>query len=252
MIIRNDFEILKTEEIHKERITKMECKNKATQTLQNIIGFYGYPSSWVKNDRKVPVKKLELALSDPIINYVLGDFNFTEPQLDRSRPSKSTVENDKDIREIWAKVRDKYELVDSFRILNPKLRRYSHVKNNAKSRIDRIYITEGEIGKIQNTKFFKTPWEDHKIYKTDVFHNIDTGPGQWALNVKLLNDPTFLKTLENEWIEFRKYKNDFQNIKNWWDAAKNYMRTIAVSYTQLKSQIKRDLIKNVENQIEVL
>ena len=30
------------------------------------------------------------------------------------------------------------------------------------------------------------------------------------------------------------------------------MRTIAVSYTQLKSQIKRDVIKNVENQIEIL
>ena len=30
------------------------------------------------------------------------------------------------------------------------------------------------------------------------------------------------------------------------------MRTIAVSYAQLKSQIKRDVIKNVENQIEIL
>ena len=30
------------------------------------------------------------------------------------------------------------------------------------------------------------------------------------------------------------------------------MRTIAVSCTQLKSQIKRDVIKNVENQIEFL
>ena len=172
--------------------------------------------------------------------------------MDRRQPSKSTVENDKDISEIWAKIRAKYELVDSFRILNPKLRRYSYVRNNAKSRIDRIYITEGESGKIQTTKFFKTPWEDHKIYKIDVFNNIDTGPGQWALNVKLLNDPTFLKTLGNEWIEFRKYKNDFQNIKDWWDAAKNYMRTIAVSYAQLKSQIKRDVIEDVENQIEIL
>ena len=111
--------------------------------------------------------------------------------MDRSQPSKSTVENDKDITEIWAKIRAKYELVDSFRILNPKLRRYSYVRNNAKSRIDRIYIIEGESGKIQNTKFFKTPWKDHKIYKIDVFNNIDTGPGQWALNVKLLNDVTF-------------------------------------------------------------
>ena len=166
------------------------------------------------------VKKLELALSDTITNYVLGNFNFRESQLDRSRPSKSTVENDKDISKIWAKIRAKYELVDSFRILNPKLRRYSFVKNKAKSPIDHIYISEGESLKIQNTKFFKTPWEDHKIYKIDVFDNIDTGPGQWALNVKLLNDPTFLKSPENKWIELRKYKTDVQNIKNWWDVAK--------------------------------
>ena len=33
---------------------------------------------------------------------------------------------------------------------------------------------------------------------------------------------------------------------------KNYIRTIAVSYAQLKSHIKRDVIKNVENQFEVL
>ena len=124
------------------------------------------------------------------------------------------------------------------------------MKNNTKSLIDRIYITEGESRKIQNTKFFKTTWEDHKIYKIDVFDNIDTRPGPWALNVKLLNDPTILKTLENEWIEFRKYKNAFQNIKDWWGGAKNYMRTSAVGYAQLKSQIKRDVIKNVENQIE--
>ena len=50
-----------------------------------------------------------------LTKYILGDFNFTESQLDRSRPSKSTVENDKDISEIWAKIRDKYELVDSFK-----------------------------------------------------------------------------------------------------------------------------------------
>ena len=80
------------------------------------------------------VKKLQLALSDTITNYVLGDFNFTESQLDRSQPSKSTVRNDKDISEIWAKIRTKYELVDGFRILNSKLRRYSYVKNNAMSR----------------------------------------------------------------------------------------------------------------------
>ena len=49
LIIRNDFEILNREEIHKGRMIKIECKNKATQSLYNIVGFYGLPSSSDKN-----------------------------------------------------------------------------------------------------------------------------------------------------------------------------------------------------------
>ena len=33
LIIRDDFEIIKTQEIHKGRIIKIECKNKATKIL---------------------------------------------------------------------------------------------------------------------------------------------------------------------------------------------------------------------------
>ena len=66
-----------------------------------------------------------------------------------------------------------------------------------------------KVGKFQNTNFYKTPWDDHKIYKINIFDNIDTGPGKWALNVNLLKDPTFMKTFEKEWIEFRKIKNEF-------------------------------------------
>ena len=152
------------------------------------------------------ILKLDSALSNEITNYILGDFNFTESQLDRNRPSKNTIENDKNLNEIWEKIRDKYELVDSFRVLNPKLRRYSYVKNNARSRIDCIYITETEGGKIQNINFYKTPWDDHKIYKINIFDNIDIGPGQWALNVNLLKDPTFMKTIEKNGSSLEKSK----------------------------------------------
>ena len=98
LIIRNDFEIIKTEEIHKRRIIKIECKNKATQTLYNIVGFYGFPSSWDKNVREILIQKLDSALSNEITNYILGDFNFTESQLDRNKPSKNTIENDKSLK----------------------------------------------------------------------------------------------------------------------------------------------------------
>ena len=71
-------------------------------------------------------------------------------------------------------------------------------------------------------------------------------------NIKLLSDKEFRKTLENEWMEFRKLKNSFRNVKDWWDGAKNYVRTIAVSYAQKKTKVKRQLLQNVENQIEIL
>ena len=51
---------------YKGRIIKIECKNKATQSLYNIVGFYGFPSSWDKNLRKTLIKKLGLALSSDI------------------------------------------------------------------------------------------------------------------------------------------------------------------------------------------
>ena len=81
-------------------------------------------SSWDKNLRKTLIKKLDLALSSDITNYLLGDFNFVESQLDRSNPSKSTHENDNCSNMTWEKIRDKHNLADSFRILKPKLGRY--------------------------------------------------------------------------------------------------------------------------------
>ena len=67
LIIRNDSKIMKTEEMHKGRIIKIECKNKAMQTLYNIVRFYGFPSNWDKNVRESLIQKLDSALSNEII-----------------------------------------------------------------------------------------------------------------------------------------------------------------------------------------
>ena len=64
------------------------------------------------------IQKLDSALSNEITNYISGDFNFIESLQDRNRPSKNTIENDKSLKEIWEKIRDKYELVDSFMYLS--------------------------------------------------------------------------------------------------------------------------------------
>ena len=74
------------------------------------------------------IQKLDSCLSSKTTNYILGVFNFTESHLDTCRPSKKTIKNYRSLNEIQEKIRDKYELADSIRFLNPKLCRYSYVK----------------------------------------------------------------------------------------------------------------------------
>ena len=74
----------------------------------------------------------------------------------------------------------KYELVDSFRILNPKLRGYFLMSNIAR---DPEYIAytspKLKVERFTRTKFFTTPWNDHKIYKINVFDNTRTMDTQY-------------------------------------------------------------------------
>ena len=48
------------------------------------------------------------------------------------------------------------------------------------------------------------------MYRINIFDNIDIGPGQWVLNIKLPSDKEFRKTLETEWMEFRKLKKNLE------------------------------------------
>ena len=44
---------------------------------------------------------------------------------------------------------------------------------------------------------------------------IDWGPGQWVVNVSILNDHKFREMITNDWIEFQDYYDDFENLLDW-------------------------------------
>ena len=54
--------------------------------------------------------------------------------------------------------------------------------------------------------------------------------------------------------EFREDRTDFENTKDWWDAAKHMVRSLTVVYSIQKKQVERELKKvlmkkkeNIEN-----
>ena len=181
----------------------------------------------------------------------MGDFNFVEDALDRNGKLPNNLEKERQVIFDWNKIKTDFDLVDTFKILNPLSRRYSFTHQNKKSRgsrIDRIYVTDKESGKIMKQGFIDTPWRDHKIITVEMNETSERGPGQWALNTDLLKDPKFLEEVEDQWKYFAQAKDKFSSKLVWWDRAKAMVKTIAMIYSIHKKQIESDLEKLLSNE----
>ena len=154
-----------------------------------------------------------------------------------------TFKNDNVCLETWQEIKDTFSLIDTFRATNPSARRYTWIKPNkkAKSRIDRIYISNAEAGKVLKTSFLDTSLSDHKMVELKMSSETERGPGQWVVNVSILNDHKFREMNTNYWIEFQDYYDDFENLLVWWDAAKAMVRSAAMFYSRHKKALKTNL-----------
>ena len=148
------------------------------------------------------IRKCKEALISDKCNVILGDFNFVEDRLDRNAKN-STLKNDNVCLETWQEIKDTFSLIDTFRATNPSARRYTWIKPNQKanSRIDRIYISNAEAGKVLKTSFLDTSLSDHKMVELKMSSETERGPGQWVVNVSILNDHKFREMITNDWIE---------------------------------------------------
>ena len=213
----------------------------------NIVGFYGYPSDYSTAQRNRLISRVKESLKVDEINILMGDFNFVEESIDRNNHKPDCLVTAKDSLVIneWKAVKNTFDLNDTFRNTNPQIRRYSYVAKNkkSKSRIDRIYISGSEAGKVLKQNFKETPWDDHKIVVVELSQSIERGPGQWALNTDLLRDTNFLTEVEKQWSRFSELKNDFTSKVEWWDRAKAMVKTIAMIFSIHEKQIETELEK---------
>ena len=170
----------------------------------------------------------------------MGDFNFVEDALDRNEKLPNNLEKDRQVLFDWNKVKTDFELVDTFKILNPLSRIYSftHQNKKSRSRIERIYVTDKQSGKIMRQGVIDTPWRDHKIISVEMNETSERGPGQWALNTDLLKDRKFLEEAEDQWKYFAQVKDKFSSKLVRWDRAKAMVKTIAMIHFIHKKQIE--------------
>ena len=131
-----------------------------------------------------------------------------------------------------------FDPVYTFRVVNLLCKRYTftHAYKRSRSRIDRIYITDSESGKVLWHNFIETQWNDHKVVQVEVSDSTERGPEQWALNTDLLN--SFLREIGTQWAIFAKTESEFLTVLELWDRAKATIKTIALIFYIHKNRYK--------------
>ena len=103
-------------------------------------------------ERKAQFHKIKTSSSTDKINILVGDFNFVEDAstLDRNGKLHNNIVKDRQILGEWNVVKHNFDLIETFRVVIPLCRRYTftHANKRSRSRIDKVYITDSESGKV--------------------------------------------------------------------------------------------------------
>ena len=138
--------------------------------------FYGPQWGKMKKEDIVEVLKKFDEIHDPHDNnIILGDFNFVDFDIDKG---KGMSAKDHTIKPFWESFLSKNAIVDPFRSQCPNRRIYSFLSAQGKSRGDRVYVNEDNIGSVKRLRYINTPFPTaHKILAFEWHYEQQIGPG---------------------------------------------------------------------------
>ena len=182
------------------RLLNFKVKNQ--RKVFNITALYGYTGGNASQTKMAEMTELLAAHhSRTDNNIILGDFNFVEDDLDRTNQKRSGKNHtDNILAKPWREFAEELGLLDPFRARNPSRRMYSyiHTMNNAKSRIDRVYLNEENCNDLLSYTHVPTIFnKTHKMVIFSLKEDIERGPGLWKMNTSILKDPLHRALVEN-------------------------------------------------------
>lgn len=117
------------------------------------------------------------------------------------------------------------DLIDIWRLQNPKQTRYTWRRGNQASRIDYFLTSFSLTPKMNKVEIKERFRSDHHLITlsicTTTFHR---GPGYWKLNQKLLKDKEFIDTTNKFIKDFFVVNNDTADPLIIWDAFKIHLK----------------------------
>ena len=149
----------------------------------------------------------------PKPDFVLGDFNVTEEQIDRfpaRLDDQNAIEALRDLRHAW-------EVHDAWRVAFPSEKTYTYRANTnggqIKSRLDRIYVARQATPMTYDWKITPSPVPtDHWLVAVKYAPKDapEIGKGRWTLPIRMLNDAKLIEAIIARGIRLQ---NDLEDIK---------------------------------------
>ena len=143
VLLRKDFEIISTTIKIPGRLLNVKFKDKIENKNYNLSAFYGpIIKTILKKDLNTLVQNFYDVHRKCDNNIIIGDFNFIDNNFDKNNGMDS---HDKKISSIWEDFKQKVNVVDPFRDHYPTTNFFSYVTSNARSQLDRIYVTGDHV-----------------------------------------------------------------------------------------------------------
>lgn len=253
VLVSKRFKILQEAVLIKGRLLNFKVKEPGTE--HNISAFYGLTgNNFTRTNMKIFTTGLEEAHHGKEQNLILGDFNFVDNDLDRtSGGNLGKNQYDKNLSTPWLEFLAKLDLTDLFRNGNPNRRMYSyiHTQYKAKSRIDRVYMSDESIHNVSHYRHTPTPFiKAHRIVTFVLKKDGERGPGYWKMNTTIITDRAFeivVETIINDVLSL----NIADPIERWLV----FIETIRIEarvYCSRKRYLEKKIKMTCEKNIQVL
>ena len=198
VLVRKKFSILNCNMLIPGRLINLKINS--SKENYNLSAMYGHTGHALCKSKMIAfVDQLTKVHQMSDTNIILGDFNFVDNVLDRANWSKIGLNNsDKLVYQIWEKLTIDLQLSDAFRAKNPKRRMFSyvHTSHNAKSRLDRVYVSDKSVNDIVKYHILTQFVKSHRIVTFSIRENVERGPGFWKMNTSIIPDQAYERVIE--------------------------------------------------------
>ena len=173
-----------------------------------------------------------------------GDFNSTEKNaIDRHNRATDISSS------AYIALKENQNLCDIWRSMHPNKRQFTYREI---SRLDKFLVSETISNYIQTSNIFHGGVSsDHKCINLKItLEASKKGPGRWKMNTSILQDKSYIENIK---ILIENVKKEYKDVASQllWEISKIKIKEYTIAYCSNKQAIKKNVMKEVEKQLEL-